>query len=105
MDAGRLLKSARLHAGLTQRELATKSRVSQPMISSIERGLQDPRLGTLRRLLRACGEDLDLVPVAGIGVDRTQFVASLRLTPTERLRAAVAAALGIERLRKARRVP
>jgi hypothetical protein len=73
------------------------------MISSIERGLQDPRHSTLTRLLSACGEDLDLVPLAGDGVDPTQFVESLKLTPSERLRTAVAAAKGMDRLRRAAR--
>jgi transcriptional regulator with XRE-family HTH domain len=103
MDAGRLLRAARLHSGLTQRELAERTQIPQPMISAIERGVQDPRHGTLRRLLLACGEDLDLVPVAGDGVDRTQFIATLKATPTERLRRAVAGAQAIERLRRSAR--
>jgi transcriptional regulator with XRE-family HTH domain len=104
MDAGRLLRAARLHSGLTQRELAKRTHIPQPMISAIERGIQDPRHGTLIRLLRSCGEELDLVPLAGDGVDRTQFISSLKLTPTERLERGVAAARGLERLLKARRI-
>jgi len=74
------------------------------MISAIESGLQDPRYATLTTLLNACGEELDLVPLAGQGVDRTQFIATLKLTPTQRLRAAVAATRGLERLRRSRRI-
>lgn len=104
MDAGRLLRTARLRKGLTQRELARRSGVPQPMVSLIERGLQDPRHATLVRLLRACDQDIDLVPLAGVGVDRTQFVETLKLTPTERVMRAMSAYRGVERLRRARRV-
>jgi len=53
------------------------------MISLIERGLQDPRYSTLERILAAV--DHEFVPHAGGGVDRTQFIETLRLTPDERL--------------------
>jgi transcriptional regulator with XRE-family HTH domain len=100
MDAGRLVRTARLQRGLTQRELARRTQVPQPMISLIERGKQDPRHGTLVRLLRACGLDLDLVPLAGAGVDRGQFTETLRLTPTERVRRALTAADFVRRVRR-----
>lgn len=102
MDAGRLLRTARLRKGLTQRELARRSGVPQPMVSLIERGLQDPRHATLVRLLRACDQDIDLVPLAGVGVDRTQFVETLKLTPTERVQRALGAADFVRRVRRSR---
>src|SRR6266850_652372 len=91
MSAGQFVRTARLRSGLTQRQLARRARVPQPMVSLIERGRQDPRDGTLARLLRASGVDLDLVPLAGQGVDRTQFVETLKLTPTQRVRRALGA--------------
>jgi transcriptional regulator with XRE-family HTH domain len=102
MDAGRLVHTARLRSGLTQRELARRAHIPQPMVSVIERGQQDPRHGTLVRLLRACGLDLDLVPLAGAGVDRSQFVETLRLTPTDRVRRALRAADFVRRVRTSR---
>ena len=51
MKAGTLVRTARLRQGITQRELARRSRIPQPMISLIERGLQDPRYSTLQRIL------------------------------------------------------
>src|SRR5439155_3730724 len=85
MKAGTLVRTARLRQGITQRELARRSRIPQPMISLIERGLQDPRYSTLERILAAVDHEVDFVPHAGGGVDRTQFFETLRLTPDERL--------------------
>ena len=94
-----------MRRGMTQRQLSARTGIPQPMLSSIERGLQDPRHGTLERILAACGQEIDIVPQAGGGVDRTQFVESLRLTPLQRLRTGVAASKAIDRLvRSARRV-
>jgi transcriptional regulator with XRE-family HTH domain len=101
MNAGTLVRTARLRQGLTQRELARRSRVSQPMISSIERGLQDPRYGTLERILAAIEHEVDLIPRAGVGVDRTQFIATLRLTPDERMKLGARGTRWLTKLRKA----
>lgn len=75
------------------------------MISLIERGLQDPRHGTLERLLRACGQELDLVLRGGEGVDPTQFIPALGSALRERLAVAAQSSKNIERLvRSMRRV-
>jgi len=103
MDAARLLRHARARSGLSQRALADRSGVPQPMVSTIERGLQDPRLGTLDKLLRACGHEVDLVVRGGEGVDRTQFIPMLRLTVAQRLRAASRDAQVLAQLDRARR--
>jgi len=63
--------------------------VPQPTLSRIERGLASPRFGTLDRLLRECGLELELVPRRGRDVDRTLIAERLRLTPGERARLAV----------------
>jgi transcriptional regulator with XRE-family HTH domain len=68
------------------------------MISSIERGLQDPRYSTLQRILRACDLEVDIVNVAGVGIDRTQFSSTLPLTPEERLRHSVSATRALDEL-------
>ena len=70
MNAGRLLRHGRRHAGLTQRALAQKSGVPQPQIARIERGTVSPRLNTMERLLAETGATLELAPRLGVGVDR-----------------------------------
>ncbi|MEX2046980.1 MAG: helix-turn-helix domain-containing protein [Chloroflexota bacterium] len=102
MEAARLLRQARARAGLSQRDLARLSGISQPMISAIERGLQDPRHGTLGRLLRACGQELDLVLKAGEGVDPTQYQQLLDASLRGRLASAAADARVLEQLGRAR---
>jgi transcriptional regulator with XRE-family HTH domain len=87
--AGRMLRFARSRAKLTQRRLAAKSGVPQETIARIERGRVDPRLGTLDRLLEACGYGLEVEARLGIGIDRTQIDGLLRLTPAERLALAI----------------
>ena len=73
------------------------------MISSLERGLQVQHRFTLERIMAAAGQELDMVMRSGDGVDRTQFVASLRLTPEERLRNTAAGARWLKTVRRARR--
>jgi transcriptional regulator with XRE-family HTH domain len=105
MKVGRLVRAARKRKGFTQRELSATTRIPQPMISLIERGLQDPRYSTLQRIFHACDLSIDIVNVAGGGIDRTQFSATLPLTPEERLRRSLVATRAINELvRNARRV-
>jgi transcriptional regulator with XRE-family HTH domain len=87
--AGRMVRFARRRANLTQRELSAKAGVPQETIARIERGRVDPRIGTLDRLLEACGYGLEVEPRLGIGVDRTQIRALLDLSPSERLERAL----------------
>ena len=98
MDAARLLRQARARSGLSQRALGDRAGVPQPMISAIERGLQDPRYATLAKLLRACGQELDLVLNAGEGVDGTQFLSRLRMSPQARVDSAVAGSKELEQM-------
>ena len=72
-----------------QRALAAATGIPQETIARIERGHADPRVGTLDRLLEGCGFGLEHAPRLGIGVDRTQIQALLRLTPSERLALAI----------------
>ncbi|MEK6619648.1 MAG: helix-turn-helix domain-containing protein [Chloroflexota bacterium] len=101
--APRLIRAARRKAGITQRALAGRSGVPQPTIAAIEAGRQDPRFGTLDRLLRACGYELDIRHVLGEGVDRTLIHEMLRLTPGERVRRAGEEARAIAPFGRARR--
>ncbi len=88
--AGRMVREARGRANLTQRQLAARSGIPQETIARIERGRADPRVNTLDRLLAACEFGLEVMPRLGIGIDRTQIQALLRLSPSERLAVAVA---------------
>jgi transcriptional regulator with XRE-family HTH domain len=104
VKAARALKYARKKAGLTQRELAAKAGVPQSTIGRIESGAVDPRMETLNALLRACGYDLEVEPRLGIGVDRSQIDAMLRLSPWQRIRYLTAATHGLNAFRAATRL-
>lgn len=56
--AGGLLTSARIRAGLSQRELAARASVAQSTIARIESGHADPAFSTLERLLAAAGLEM-----------------------------------------------
>src|SRR5436309_15783815 len=93
-----VLREARRRAGLTQRELAERAGLPQSTIGRIEAGSIDPRASTLRRLLRACGSDLESAPRLGEGIDRSQIRERLELSPGERIRDLATAASAIRRL-------
>jgi transcriptional regulator with XRE-family HTH domain len=94
----RLLRYARLQAGLSQQQLAQRCGVAQPTIARIETGRISPRVDTVERLLSACGFALDLVPRSGIDVDRSAIRQLLALKPAERARLAVKEARNLDRL-------
>lgn len=50
VNYGSDLRVRRLRAGLTQRELATRSGTSQPAIAAIEKGVRSPALETRARI-------------------------------------------------------
>ena len=52
------IRRLRLKAGLTQKELARRAGVSQSLIARIERGTVNPRLSTLRKIVRVLEEAL-----------------------------------------------
>ncbi len=58
MRATALLRTARHRAGLTQRELASRTGIPQSTIARIENGQTDPRMSTLNTLLVGCGQML-----------------------------------------------
>lgn len=62
MDIARTLRDARRGAGLTQRELATRARTSQPAVARYESGAAVPSFPTLDRLLGALGIELHVSP-------------------------------------------
>lgn len=88
--AGRMVRDARRHANLTQRQLSAKAGIPQETIARIERGRVDPRVRTLDRLLEACGYGLESMPRLGIGIDRTQIHERLSVSMEKRLEVAMA---------------
>ena len=98
MDAGSLLRYARDKARLSQRELGRRTGISQTTISLIEDGKTSPRFATLDRLLDICGFELEIVPRAGIGIDRTRMREFLRLAPAERARIAIEEGRNLEKV-------
>ena len=60
MQAGAIIRAVRRRNGLTQAELARRAGTSQPVISAYEHGRRDPTVGTLRKLVEAGGERLQV---------------------------------------------
>jgi transcriptional regulator with XRE-family HTH domain len=67
MRASTMLRSARLTSGISQGDLAARTKTSQPDISTIEAGKRTPTVDTLERLLRQTGHRIIAVP--GVGPD------------------------------------
>ena len=57
-EIGSLVRQIRHQAGLTQRDVAMRAGTSQPAVAAYEADRQTPTLGTLERLLAACGHEL-----------------------------------------------
>lgn len=76
MNIGNAIRRARLHAELSQSELAALTRTSQATISAYERGRKLPSAATLDRLLAATGSRLVAKrPTVPITVPRTPVLA------------------------------
>ncbi len=60
VEAGAIIQAVRRRSGLSQAELARRAGTSQPVISAYEHGRRDPTLGTLRKLVEAGGERLQM---------------------------------------------
>jgi transcriptional regulator with XRE-family HTH domain len=61
-DAATLVRAARRSSKLTQRELSRRSSLSQPRIALTEKRREDPRFGTVTRLLAGSGHRLYAAP-------------------------------------------
>jgi transcriptional regulator with XRE-family HTH domain len=85
MDAARVLRYARRRAGFTQRQLAERAGVAQPMIARIESGRSIPRVDTFDKLLEASGMGLEIEPRLGLGLDRTLPRELLKVSPRRRI--------------------
>ena len=87
-EVGKLVKTARTAAGLSQRELARRARTAQSVIARIELGETSPSVQTLGRILRAAGFHFSAALRKIPKLDRSELddvPRILRLTPEERL--------------------
>jgi transcriptional regulator with XRE-family HTH domain len=87
-DFSDLLRTARLRAGLTQRELARRARTAQSVVARIESATTSPSWRTAQRLLRAAGFELhvELRPLSRQKSHMLDDVRRiLRLSPEDRL--------------------
>jgi hypothetical protein len=86
MRSASVIREARLRAGLTQAELADRTRRDRSVIARWEQGVVAPSLDTLLELVRACGFDLplELVPYDDDRVARLQK--NVLLSPERRVR-------------------
>ncbi len=80
---GDLLARARREAGLSQRRLAQLAGTSQATVARIEAGRQSPSIGTLRRLVAACGARLNVQVdgYVGLGLGEPAPAPAPRSTP------------------------
>ena len=86
MTSAGLLRRARLAAGITQAELASRLHVTQPVVARLERDGANPRLGTLEKAIVATGHSLELALGPPSGIDETMIAADLEASADERLR-------------------
>ncbi len=82
-----LIRDARKAAGLSQVALAKRLSTTQSAVSRWECGHEEPRLSTLRSILRACDRRLVLStePHPLSDVDRAQIRQQLAMSPEQRL--------------------
>ena len=98
MDAAQYIREARRRADLTQRELAARAGVSQPLVARIESGAVDPSFGRWMQLIRASGFDVT-IHVTPLDEDAWSLVErGAGSTPDERLDRMLA---GVDLLRAA----
>ncbi len=102
VDTGQLVLEARRRSGLTQRALAARSGVSQPLIARIESGQVSPTFERVLQLVRACGLDLDVRLVALDEDAWTLVEEGASATPEERLARMLAGVDLLEAGRRAR---
>ena len=87
MDPARLIRAARRHGGLSQRQLAERAGISRSTIGAIESGAHAASARVLDALLAAVDLDLVLAPRLTAAEDG-QLRRHLRLSLTQRLRLA-----------------
>lgn len=84
MTAAQILKLARGHRGVSQRDLAGASGVAQPRIAAIESGQHDPGFSRIEELLAPLGQRLVPVPTSGVAVWEAALAISAALDANNR---------------------
>ncbi len=84
---GQVLQDARLHAGVSQKQLSVRTGIAAPALSRIENGRESPSFERLTTCLEALGFEpsLELRPLAGSRADPVHLRAEAELTPAQRL--------------------
>jgi hypothetical protein len=97
---GRIIRRARLRAGLSQREVAERLDTSQSLVARWEGGRVAPSLDTVIRAVRACGLDLDL-HIDSYDYEHDAHISeNLRLSPAERLHRMLEGVKAVEKLKQ-----
>lgn len=81
----KLIREARMRAGLTQAELGARIQRSQSEVARWERGQVAPSLETVRRVVRACGLELTMGIANADGSYAAHLDRTLVLTPAQRM--------------------
>jgi transcriptional regulator with XRE-family HTH domain len=100
--AGSMIREARRAAGLTQAQLARRMGITQPSVARIEAAGDNVTMATLKRATAAMERTVILQVTAppDSGVDESQLLELLELSPVERLRAFTASHRNLERLKE-----
>ena len=86
MSAGSTIREARRAAGLTQAQLGRRLGITQPSVARLEAAGDNVTVATLQRALNAMDRTLEITSrLMPSSVDETLIVASLGMTPGERL--------------------
>lgn len=92
MDAATIIREARSRAGLGLRELARRAGTSHATLARYESGDVDPRVGTLIRIVAACGYELRIGLEPPDTSDRRLERAMAAMSPADRARSVAAVA-------------
>jgi DNA-binding phage protein len=82
--AGAIIKSARLHAGLSLREVARRAKTSHATLSRYEDGTIEPSFVVVERVVEACGLEMRVLLTEPDVEDRDLAASFLRMVPAER---------------------
>jgi transcriptional regulator with XRE-family HTH domain len=86
IDTAALVREARRRQGITQAQLALRAGTSQHAVSVIERGLRQPSVETLERLLLATGHRLaERLEVVATEEDPVHLAAEQRRSVGDRM--------------------
>lgn len=80
-----IVREARSRSGLGLRELARRAGTSHATLARYERGDVDPRVGTVERIVAACGLEMRVLLAEADKQDAELAASFAALAPAERL--------------------